>query len=93
MKDYGTVRSTVKPEAIVVDDYSVWLSSSIEKVSETGTKEMPGFSGYQYKLVQYKKDEYIKLLNSQVTKTQEAITDIYETMASASSSNKSTSTT
>ena len=93
MKDYGTVRSTVKPEAIVIDDYSVWLSSDIKEVSEKGTDEMPGFKGYQYKLVQYEKDEYIKLLNSQVTETQEAITDIYETMASANSSDTSTSTT
>ena len=30
MVDYGKVRSTVKPEEKVVDDYSVWVNSDIE---------------------------------------------------------------
>ena len=85
MKDYGTVRSTVKPEAIVIDDYSVWLSSDIKEVSEKGTDKQEGFTGFEYQMIQYDKDEYIKLmseknsnLESQLTDTQETIVSLYE---------------
>ena len=30
MKDFGKVRSTVKPEAMVIDDFSVWVCADIQ---------------------------------------------------------------
>lgn len=73
MIDHGTVRSTEKPEETVVDDYSVWIASNIEEYEETtgeGTQK-----GYQYSLIQYTKDEYIRMLPTQadLESTQEAI--------------------
>jgi hypothetical protein len=85
MKDYGTVRSTVKPEAMVVDDFSVWINSDVKAVSEKGTDKQEGFTGFEYQMIQYDKDEYIKLmseknsnLESQLTDTQETIVSLYE---------------
>ena len=79
MKKYGKVRSTKQPEQKVIDDYSVWIA---------GTDEQPGFTGYEYDLTQYTKDEYIKMiddrnasLEDQMTQAQEAMCEIYEMMA------------
>ena len=36
MVDYGKVRSTVKPDEIVIDEFSVWQHTNIQEVSETG---------------------------------------------------------
>ena len=53
MTDYGIVKSTVRPEAKAVDEYSVWVNSDITKTEE----------GFKYHMVQYSKDEYIKLMD------------------------------
>ena len=75
MKDYGTVQSAVRPEEKVVDEYSVWLNTDITQTAV----------GWEYHLVQYTKDEYIKLmvdknaaLEEQLTDTQLALCDVYE---------------
>lgn len=34
MVDYGKVRSTVKPEPIVIDEFSVWQHTNIQDASE-----------------------------------------------------------
>ena len=34
MKDFGKVRSTVKPEAMVIDDFSVWVCTDIQEVNK-----------------------------------------------------------
>lgn len=60
MINYGKVRSTVKPEAIKIDEYSVWKCSNIEPITEQLDEEKQ-FVGYEYDLVQYNKDEYILL--------------------------------
>ena len=60
MKDYGIVQSAVKPEEKVVDEYSVWVNTNI--------KETAG--GWVYHMVQYSKDEYIKVMDEQNQKTQ-----------------------
>ena len=62
MKEYGKVRSTKQPEQKVIDDYSVWIAENITPVTEAGTDEQPGFTGYEYDLTQYTKDEYIKMI-------------------------------
>ena len=77
MTDYGIVKSTVRPEAKVVDEYSVWVNTDISEIND----------GWEYHMVQYIKDEYIKLmdeknteLESQLTDTQLALCDVYEMM-------------
>lgn len=89
MKKYGKVRSTQQPKQKVIDHYSVWVAENIIPVTEAGTDGQPGFTGYEYDLTQYDKDEYIKLiddknasLEDQMTQAQEAMCDLYESMAS-----------
>lgn len=87
MVDYGKVRSTVKPESIVIDDFSVWQHTDIQEVSENVGEENE-FVGYEFQMVQYTKDEFIleqaaanQTLTEQVTNTQLALVEIYENMA------------
>lgn len=58
MIDYGKVRSTVKPESIVIDDFSVWQHTNIQEVSENVGEENE-FKGFEFNMVQYTKDEFI----------------------------------
>lgn len=84
MVDYGKVRSTIKPESVVIDDYSVWVNTNIEAVSENVGTETE-FNGFEYNMVQYDKNEYILKqaqanaeLSDQLTETQLALCDVYE---------------
>ena len=58
MVDHGKVRSTVQPECIVIDDYSVWQHTNIQDVSENVGEEGE-FVGFEFNMVQYTKDEFI----------------------------------
>jgi len=85
MKDFGKVRSTVSPEPLIVDEKSVWINSNIKPVEETVGEET--FNGFEYDMIQYEKDEYIKImseknssLESQLTDTQLALVELYEGM-------------
>ncbi|MDO4891769.1 MAG: hypothetical protein Q3989_00585 [Eubacteriales bacterium] len=60
MTDYGIVKSTVRPEAKVVDEYSVWVNTDISEIND----------GWEYHMVQYIKDEYIKLMDEANQKAQ-----------------------
>lgn len=60
MTDYGIVKSAVRPEAKVVDEYSVWVNTEITQTSD----------GWEYHMVQYSKDEYIKLMDEANQKAQ-----------------------
>lgn len=87
MIDYGTQRSTVEPLALELTETKVFVSSNITQVNEPGTEEQPGFTGYEFELVEYDKDEYIKIqaeknesLEQQVTDTQLALCEVYELM-------------
>ena len=77
MYEHGTVKSAVKPDAVKIDEYSVWVA---ENIRESG-------GVWVYTLTQYEKDEYIKLmdeksaeLDAQLTDTQLALCDVYEMM-------------
>ena len=48
MEQYQKVRSVQQPETKVIDDFSVWVAENITPVSEAGTDEQPGFTGYEY---------------------------------------------
>lgn len=75
MQEYQNVISTTKPDAVTVDEYSVWTHTDIRS----------GNDGYVSTMRQYTKDEYIKLideknvtLEEQLTDTQLALCDVYE---------------
>lgn len=85
MVDYGAVRSTVKPNKIEIDEYSVWVNSDITEIEVQS--EVESHTEYEYNQVRYTKNEYIKLidkrnstLESQLTDTQLALCEIYEGM-------------
>lgn len=87
MTDYGKVRSTVKPDEIVIDEFSVWENRNIKAVSENVGSENE-FVGYEFNMVQYGKNEFIlkqtkenSELSEQITQTQVALTEVYEMMS------------
>ncbi|RHL88592.1 hypothetical protein [Dorea formicigenerans] len=80
MIDYGKQKSTVRPEELELTETKVFVSSNITEVSEDETDGQPGFTGYEFDLIEYDKDEYIKIqaeknesLQNQVEVTQEAL--------------------
>lgn len=84
MKDFGKTRSTVKPDAVVIDEHSVWVHTDIQEVHES-IGENQSFDGYEFNMTQYEKDEYILMmseknvsLEKQVTDTQLALCEVYE---------------
>ena len=85
MKDFGKQRSTVSPEPMVIDEFSVWIHSDIVPVEENVGEET--FTGFEFNIVQYSKDEYIKMIaeknsttETQLTNTQLALAELYEGM-------------
>ena len=60
MTDYGIVKSAVRPEEKKVDEFSVWVNTEITQTSD----------GWEYHMVQYTKDEYIKLMDEANKKAQ-----------------------
>lgn len=82
MKDYGLTRSTVKPEPIRADKYSVYICTDIAPFEEE--LEGESFKGWQYNMVRYDKDEYILLrqrrIDGEITSAQLAVCDLYERM-------------
>lgn len=85
MIDHGKVRSTVAPEPMVVDEFSVWVHSNITPVEEAVGEEV--FTGFEYDMIQYDKDEYIKIITeknqnmeTQLTDVQLAMVELYEGM-------------
>lgn len=87
MINYGKVRSTIKPESIVIDEFSVWQHTNIQSVSENVGKENE-FVGFEYEMIQYDKDEFIsnqaaenEVLQQQITDVQLALCEVYEMMA------------
>ena len=87
MIDYGKQRSTVKPLELELTETRVFVSSNIIPVNEPGTEEQPGFVGWEFDLIEYTKDEYIKIqaeknadLENEITQAQLAMCEIYEMM-------------
>lgn len=84
MIDNGIVRSTVKPEPKVMDEYHVYINTDITTYEED-LEEEGLIKGYKYHQIQYDKDEYIQLisdknseLENQITDIQLALCEIYE---------------
>lgn len=85
MIDYGKQRSTVKPDELELTETKVFVSSNITEVNEPETDEYSGFTGYEFDLIGYSKDEYIKIqaeknatLEDEITQAQVAMCEIYE---------------
>lgn len=85
MTDYKTVQSMKEPENIVIDEYSVWVNSDIQEIRVMD--DNGGHTEFEFHQIQYSKDEYIKLmiehnqaLEAEITNTQIALTEIYESM-------------
>ena len=80
MKNYGKQRSTVKPDEMVIDKNSVWIHSDIQEISEPGKHDLEGFTGYEFNMVQYDKDEFnilqMKKLQEQLSDTQAALHEL-----------------
>lgn len=87
MIDYGKQKSTVRPEELELTETKVFVSSNITEVNEDETDGQPGFTGYEFDLIEYDKDEYIKIqaeknadLENEITQAQIAMCEIYEMM-------------
>lgn len=85
MIDYKKVRSTVNPDRVEMDEYSVWVNTDIKEIAVQSEDE--SHTEYEYNQVRYTKDEYIKLIDernstpeSQLTDTQLALCELYEGM-------------
>lgn len=85
MINHGKAKSTIQPETIVIDDFSVWVHSNIVQIEEQIGEET--FISFEYDMVQYDKNEYIKILSEnnqnleqQLLETQIALTEMYESM-------------
>jgi len=75
MIDYGRTRSTVKPELLKIDEFSVWVCSNITPITETDPDGEREFNGFEFDMVQYDKDEYIHYMNEKIALTEQQLTD------------------
>jgi hypothetical protein len=76
MIDYGKTRSTVKPEPLRIDEFSVWVHSNIEPITESDGDDGEGFNGFEFDMVQYDKDEYIEIMAIQNKENNEILNTI-----------------
>lgn len=83
MINYGLQQSTVKPLDVEITESKVFLAQDIQPVKEDHGEDT--FEGFSFTLIEYDKDEYIKLLQQQndelaeeITSTQLALCDVYE---------------
>lgn len=78
MKNYGTVQSMVKPEPMVIDEFSVWKNSNIKEISVSDPETDSEHTEYQYDCIQYTKDEYIMQQAADITEAQKGMCELYE---------------
>ena len=63
MVDYGRIRSTVRPEEQVVDEFSVWVNTDIQEVKVDHDGDV--HTEFEFNQVQYSKDEFIEMMSEQ----------------------------
>lgn len=87
MINHGKVKSTIKPENMVIDEYSVWINENIQEievedeiVSADGQVEKKKTTMYEYDVLQYEKNEFIMQQSEQILDTQLALCEIYESL-------------
>lgn len=88
MKQYGTQRSTVKPEDVEITESKVFSYEDITEIKVKNPESDGEVTMYEFTLTEYDKDEYIKIqaeknasLEEQMTQTQVALCDVYEMLA------------
>lgn len=88
MKQYGTQRSTVKPEDVEITESKVFSYEDITEVKVKNPESDDEVTMYEFTLTEYDKDEYIRIqaeknasLEEQMTQTQVALCDVYEMLA------------
>lgn len=86
MKEYGLTISTAEPKEVEFTESKVFVATDIEQI--TVTMDEQEVHEYQFNLMEYDKDEYIKIisemnkeLEQQMTDTQLALCDVYEMLA------------
>ena len=75
MIEHGKTQSAIRPNAIDIDEYSVWVA---ENITET-TIENDVL--YEYDLVQYTKDEYILQIAARDNVKSKAIMELSDMVA------------
>lgn len=87
MKQYGTQRSTVKPEDVEITESRVFSYEDITEIKVKNPESDDEITMYEFTLTEYDKDEYIRIqaeknasLEEQMTQAQEAMCEIYEMM-------------
>lgn len=88
MKQYGTQRSTVKPEDVEITESKVFNYENITEIKVKNPESDDEVTMYEFTLTEYDKDEYIRIqaeknasLEEQMTQTQVALCDVYEMLA------------
>lgn len=88
MKQYGTQRSTVKPEDVEITESRVFSYEDITEIKVKNPESDDEVTMYEFILTEYDKDEYIRIqaeknasLEEQMTQTQVALCDVYEMLA------------
>ena len=88
MKQYGTQRSTVKPEDVEITESRVFSYEDITEIKVKDAESDDEVTMYEFTLTEYDKDEYIRIqaeknasLEEQMTQTQVALCDVYEMLA------------
>lgn len=56
------VQSAVRPEAVEIDEYSVWIAENIEEIT-VSDEEGNEYVEYEFELTKKSKDDYIKELH------------------------------
>ena len=83
MTVYKKTKSVIRPDKIRFDEKNVWVSENVTElqVEQNGVV----YTEYEFDVIRYTKDEYIKLIDAknrelerQLTDTQLALCEIYE---------------
>lgn len=85
MKDYGVQRSAVEPLEVEITETKVFVASDVKQITVNMDMEEQEHVEYEFNLVEYDKDEYIKMisdknsaLEAEITNTQIALCEVYE---------------
>lgn len=78
MKDHGTIQSIVRPEPLIIDEFSVWKNSNIKEISVSDSITGDEHTEFQYECIQYTKDEFIMQQAADITEAQKGMCELYE---------------
>lgn len=76
MIDYGKQRSTVRPEPVELTETRAFVATDIQAVSDPAVDGQEGFTGWEFHLTEYTKDEYIRHLEEVTTSQAEELTSL-----------------